>query len=207
MIRCEGCTTPPPKTWLGRHRIRWKRLWGGVAAVMSLVLISGSAAAFDLKVVIDGVRSSTGSILIGLYDSNEHFQVAIKASAKVGLLNDRARLVGISMRAIGGMQSVIFTNLEPGPYAIIVIHDENDNGKLDTNFFGVPTEGYGFSNNAEGFLGPPSFKEVAVTLDQADRTVEIALGYRTPAAQWFTEAPGEGTSDGAAAAEVAPRDK
>jgi uncharacterized protein (DUF2141 family) len=206
MNRFEGCTTAP-KPWSGKHRIGWTTLWGGVAAVMSLVMISGSAAAYDLKVVIDGVSSSTGSVLIGLYDSDEHFQVAIKASAKVGLLNDRARLVGISMRAIAGMQSVVFTNLEPGRYAVIVIHDENDNGKLDTNFFGVPTEGFGFSNNAEGFLGPPSFKEAAVTLDQADRTVEIALGYRTPAAQWFTESPGEGTSSGAAAAEAAPRDK
>jgi uncharacterized protein (DUF2141 family) len=50
------------------------------------------------------------------------------------------------MRAISGTQSVVFTNLEPGTYAIIAFHDENDNGKLDENGWGVPTEGYAFSN-------------------------------------------------------------
>jgi uncharacterized protein (DUF2141 family) len=58
---------------------------------------------------------------------------------------------------------------------VIVFHDENGNGRLDKNFWGVPTEPYGFSNNAVGTLGAPRFAEVAVALDGADRTVEVAL--------------------------------
>jgi uncharacterized protein (DUF2141 family) len=190
--------------WLRNYASTWARLLGAGAATVLLLLIGLSASAADLKVVIDGVRSSAGSLMIGLYDSEDHFQNAIKNSAKVGLLNDSSRLVGISMRAIGGTQSVVFTNLQPGTYAVIVFHDENDNGKLDENGWGVPTEGYGFSNNAEGFLGPASFKDAAVTLDQADETVEIRLNYRVPAAEWLRTSPGEGSSDAPDASQATP---
>jgi uncharacterized protein (DUF2141 family) len=115
--------------------------------------------------------------MVGLYDSNEHFRSALTNATKVGLLNDRSRLVGIAMRAVAGVQSVVFTNLDPGRYAIIVFHDENDNGKLDENSWGVPIEGYGFSNNAEGFLAAPSFDRAAVTLDTANTAISITLKY------------------------------
>lgn len=115
--------------------------------------------------------------MIGLYDSEEHFRSAIANAANAGLLNDRSRLVGIAMRAAAGTQSVVFTNLEPGTYAIIVFHDENDNGKLDETPWGVPAEGYGFSNNAEGFLAAPAFKDAAVTLGHSDREIAITLRY------------------------------
>jgi uncharacterized protein (DUF2141 family) len=102
------------------------------------------------------------------------------------------------------MQSAVFTNLRPGTYAVIAFHDENDNGKLDENGWGVPTEGYGFSNNAEGFLGPASFKDAAVTLDQADKTVEIRLNYRVPASEWLSRSPGEGSSAAPDASQATP---
>jgi uncharacterized protein (DUF2141 family) len=45
----------------------------------------------------------------------------------------------------------------------------------------VPIEGYGFSNNAQGSLGPPAFKEVAMTLDEADKEISISLINPVPA--------------------------
>jgi uncharacterized protein (DUF2141 family) len=45
---------------------------------------------------------------------------------------------------ISGKDSFEFSDIKPGKYAIAVIHDENCNGELDTNMFGIPTEGYGF---------------------------------------------------------------
>jgi hypothetical protein len=50
-----------------------------------------------------------------------------------------------------------FEDIAPGTYALVISHDENTNGKLDTNWLGVPTEGYGFSNDATALLGAPSF--------------------------------------------------
>lgn len=55
----------------------------------------------------------------------------------------------------------LFTNLNPGVYAVSTFHDENSNAKLDTNFLGIPKENYGFSNNASQPFGPPSFKEAS----------------------------------------------
>jgi uncharacterized protein (DUF2141 family) len=83
----------------------------------------------------------------------------------------------MSIRAIPGSQSTVFTQLPPGRYAAIVIHDENDNGRLDTNVWGVPTEGYGFSNDALGFLSAPSFDAAAVTVGFVDVSTAISLIY------------------------------
>lgn len=53
----------------------------------------------------------------------------------------------------------LFDIVPDGEYAVKVFHDLNDNGRMDTNLFGIPKEPYGFSNNAMGTLGPPSFEE------------------------------------------------
>jgi len=52
-----------------------------------------------------------------------------------------------------------FLNLNPGKYAVRYYHDENMNGKMETNLVGKPTEGYGFSNNVTGKFGPPPFEK------------------------------------------------
>ena len=147
-------------------------------AALALLLFScASAEASNLWVTIRGVASSQGTLMVGLYDSEENFRIAITDAGKVGLLNDSSRLVGIALRAIAGTQSVVFTNLKPGTYAVIAFHDANDNGKLDENWLGVPTEGYGFSNNAEGFMSAPSFKNVGVLVDNQDLSIVITLKY------------------------------
>lgn len=115
--------------------------------------------------------------MIGLYDSADRFSAAIVSSSSIGLLSDRGRLVGVTMRATAGTQGIGFLQLPPGRYAVIVFHDENDNGLLDTDFFGIPNEGYGFGNNAVGFLGPPSFDAASVTVGSADQAIAISLIY------------------------------
>ena len=55
--------------------------------------------------------------------------------------------------------SFTVADLKPGKYAIRYFHDENLNGKMETNLVGKPTEGYGFSNNVIGKLGPPPFEK------------------------------------------------
>jgi uncharacterized protein (DUF2141 family) len=53
----------------------------------------------------------------------------------------------------------VFRGIEPGTYALSAFHDKNGNGKLDTNFVGMPVEDYCASNDARGFMGPPSFED------------------------------------------------
>jgi uncharacterized protein (DUF2141 family) len=143
-----------------------------------LILFAPAVTATELRITLEGIRSSQGTILIGLYDSLESFTRAIALSDKDGFLNDPDRFAAVALRANPAMKSaVVLTNLDPGPYAIILFHDENGNGKLDKNALGVPTEPYGFSNNVRGFLGPPSFEEAVMKVNADDKAVRIALIY------------------------------
>ncbi|MBB1390840.1 DUF2141 domain-containing protein [Shewanella sp. SG44-6] len=64
------------------------------------------------------------------------------------------------------INKVIFTNIPVGQYAIRFFQDENNNGTLDTNLFGMPSEGYGFSNNAKPNYGPVGYQDAAFTVTE-----------------------------------------
>ena len=70
-----------------------------------------------------------------------------------------------------------FSDIPPGTYALGVIHDENMNGKLDTNRLGIPVEGYGFSNGARALLGAPSFAAASFQYDGQGLELTINLHY------------------------------
>lgn len=100
-----------------------------------------SAVFAQNKLIIDinEIRNNTGDLKLQLFDENEKvlFQEACKITEQ--------------------KCTFIFDDLAAGQYAIRFYHDENLNGKLDTNFVGKPTEGYGFSNGVTGKFGPPPF--------------------------------------------------
>ena len=147
-----------------------------VATAAALVALPLPAGAGELRITVEGIRSARGTVLIGLYDSPESFERAVEASDREGFLNDPDRFGAVALRANAAMKSaVVFSNLEPGRYAAIAFHDENGNGRLDRNFLGVPAEPYGFSNDAEGFLGPPRFDDAAMLLGDGDRAIRVAL--------------------------------
>jgi uncharacterized protein (DUF2141 family) len=143
-------------------------------------LSMGAAHAASLTLTILGLHSDAGELLIGVYENAAGFASAIAGSATVSaLLPQKWRIAGVSLRAKAGSQSITFRQLPPGRYAIIAFHDENDNGLLDANALGVPLEGYGFSNDAQGFLSAPSFDAAAVTLKDPNesKTTSISLIY------------------------------
>lgn len=57
--------------------------------------------------------------------------------------------------------------VKPGKYAVVAFHDVNGNEELDKNMLGIPTEPYGFSNNARGMLGPPDLAEQLVDVTKS----------------------------------------
>jgi uncharacterized protein (DUF2141 family) len=147
----------------------------GALILVSLLALPASAA--ELRLTVKGVRSDRGEILIALYDNAEGFANAIAKAATRGLVPDSGRLIGTSMRAKAGTQSTVFTQLPPGRYAVIVFHDENDNGRLDKDGFGVPTEGYGFGNDAQGLLSSPVFDAAAIAIRDVGVSTSISLIY------------------------------
>ena len=68
-----------------------------------------------------------------------------------------------------------FDNLPYGDYAVSVHHDEDNNGKVNTNILGIPNEGLGASNDAKGFIGPPSFEKAKVSLNKEQINITINL--------------------------------
>jgi len=70
-----------------------------------------------------------------------------------------------------------FEDIPPGNYAMAVVHDENMNGKLDANWVGIPTEGYGFSNNAKALLGAPSFSAASFRYEGQSINMTMRLNY------------------------------
>jgi uncharacterized protein (DUF2141 family) len=99
-----------------------------------------------VHVEISGLRNDHGQMLCALFSSAEAFPK--KA--------DKA-MVWLTAKIAERHASCDFTGIAPGTYAVSVVHDENSNGKLDTNFIGMPREGVGASNDAKGHMGPPKF--------------------------------------------------
>lgn len=165
------------KTPLLRRQIAGRLIGRLLRGCVGMFSVLGCAQAGDLELMVTGIRSDRGALMIGLYDSPAKFNAATSQASSVALLSDRGRLVGVTMRASPGSLGIGFLQLPPGRYAVIVFHDENDNGLLDSNFLGLPTEGYGFSNDAAGFFGAPSFDAASVTVGSGDRVIVISLTY------------------------------
>ena len=68
-----------------------------------------------------------------------------------------------------------FENIPFGEYAVKVIHDENIDNNLDTNWLGIPKEAFGFSNNARARFGPPDFKDAMFKINKSEITITINL--------------------------------
>lgn len=64
--------------------------------------------------------------------------------------------------------------LKPGKYGVTAYHDINGNENLDTNMLGIPTEPYGFSNDARGTLGKPDYQDVLFEFLE-DQTITFEL--------------------------------
>ncbi len=110
-----------------------------------------SFSQFTLTIEINNLRNSKGQILLELNDENEKM------------------LMGISEKIVDNKCIIVIENLKSGKYAFKYFHDENKNKKLDSNWMGIPNEGFGFSNNAKESFGPPSFKKMIFELKQTTK--------------------------------------
>ncbi|GAA3775957.1 DUF2141 domain-containing protein [Flavobacterium ginsengiterrae] len=119
-----------------------------------------SAQNVNLTVSVSGLKNNTGVVKVGLYNSEGTFLKTTYKSLASEIKNSEA--------------VVTFTNLPAGEYAISTYHDENNNGKLDKNMMGIPSEDYAASNNAKGFMGPPSYKDAKFDIKK-DSKIEIIL--------------------------------
>jgi uncharacterized protein (DUF2141 family) len=132
----------------------------------ALFLMSiGESAVFQLTVT--GIKEGKGQIMVGVYDNSKDFPEQDKTFKRFVFRLTGQEQSEITLK-LGGLQ-------KGNAYALAVYHDKNSNGKLDKNFLGAPTEIYGFSNNARGVFGPPSFADAAITIDGSNTKQRIHL--------------------------------
>lgn len=127
--------------------------------LMSSMLL-WSQSTVNLKVNFDGLSSDKGKLFVAIYNKKEDF-LKTEFKGEVIAIKD-------------GKATVTFKDLPKGVYAVSSFHDENNNGKLDTNFVGIPKEPNACSNNATGSFGPPKYDDAKFTLETPETTIKIS---------------------------------
>lgn len=124
----------------------------------------GQSNPTSLQVSISGASSDTGSIRILVFSKPSGFPDQVKQALK-----------SISLTPKNGKASFKLTDLPTGTYAIGVIHDQDNDGKLSTNAVGYPVEKFGFSKNPKVYFGPPPFEKASFVLGKNPVSLEISL--------------------------------
>ncbi len=124
--------------------------------------MAGSVQAAKLEVVVANVRSGKG-----------HVRVA--ACSADTFLKDFCQWNG-EVRAAPG-EVMVTLEVPPGVWAVQAYQDEDGSGKVTRNFFGIPTEGLGFSNDAPFRFGPPKFADAAFRLEPGGGRIRLTLRY------------------------------
>ncbi|MBQ4822388.1 DUF2141 domain-containing protein [Aquimarina sp. MMG016] len=114
-----------------------------------------------IEIHITDIQSAEGTIRIGLYNSESNFYKQIFRS--------------VAIKAKKGALKITLNDIPYGEYAISLYHDENNNKKLDSNFFKIPKEPYGTSNNAKGSFGPPKWEDAKFSVSEqiVNQSIEL----------------------------------
>ena len=131
-------------------------------SLLSLIILNHSSTSYDLTINVKGFPSSKGEAYIAIYRATDDFPVFGKQY--------KGKTTTISENA----SQVVFSGIPSGSYAIAVYHDKNNNNVLDKNYLGIPTEAYGFSNNARRTFSAPSFSEASVVVNNS-KTINITV--------------------------------
>ena len=136
-----------------------------IVAIFVFFVSIAYAQTGTIYVEISGINDIKGLLSIGLYSDEKGFP-------------DKGKeYKGTDVKVTGQTVVYTFKDVPFGTYAIAIFHDTNSNTKLDKNFFGIPKEGYAFSNNVFGALGlPPSFKDASFKVT-GNKTVKIKMEY------------------------------
>ncbi|WDE01384.1 DUF2141 domain-containing protein [Thalassomonas actiniarum] len=130
----------------------------------AFTLSSFFAHSANIQLEITGIKNDQGKLYIQLFHGEENYN------------QGKAELATMT-KAKSGNATLIFQDVDSGEYALRFYHDENNNGKLDSNLFGIPTEGYGFSNNAMPNFGPAKYQEMKFQVNGGDLKLSSKVIY------------------------------
>jgi uncharacterized protein (DUF2141 family) len=136
-----------------------------LSLLTSALLFSSAQASAEmasLTVTVTDAETTNGTIEVTLFNSSESFMNAV-------FLQKRGR------PDENGIYVAEFAGVSEGEYAVVVVHDENDNQAFDSGFLGFGAERLGYSNNVRPFLGRPDFDDVKLSIGVEDTEIEISL--------------------------------
>lgn len=148
------------QVWLINQKTKFMK---NLMTVALLLAASSAWAQGQLEVVVKNVKEEKGAIRVGIFRDDKTFM--------------KDAWLGKVVKATTGEVKVVFENVPAGTYAVSIVHDSNENGELDSNAFGIPKEGFGFSNDAMGMFGPPSFQKASVAVGAGSQAISITLRY------------------------------
>ncbi|WP_282602925.1 DUF2141 domain-containing protein [Paracoccus sp. PARArs4] len=126
-----------------------------IALILPAPLMAGR-----IEIALTDLPSTEGSVFCALHDRADGFPGSNEVAGQ---------------RVPAGQGRCVFEGIAPGRYAIAVLHDSNDNGRLDTNAIGLPQEAWGVSRNARPMMRAPRFDEAAFDLDDRPRSLSISV--------------------------------
>lgn len=134
--------------------------------VAGLAAVAADAQqANSISVPVSGLHNNNGNVRCGLYNSAATFP------------KDGQQFQGVAVPIANQQATCVFNGVPPGTYAVAVFHAEKGETTMKTGFFGQPEEGYGFSRNATGTMGPPSFSAAAYTYSGGAVSFPINITY------------------------------
>ena len=119
-----------------------------------------------IRAHIEGLHSDRGEVVCALFAAADDFPKRM----------DRA-FARTAAHILSGRATCKFPGVPAGVYALSVFHDENLNGRLDTNWLGIPREAVGASNNPKARMGPPKFAAAEFQYSGASMDIEIIMHY------------------------------
>ncbi len=126
--------------------------------------VDGKSPADFIIVRVAGAANDAGSIKIAIYGSEETFNDP-----------DRALATNTLPLEDGVAEWIIPVSALPSEIAIAAYHDENEDKQLTLNRFGIPSERYGFSRNARGLTGPPSFRQAVIARPKGGTALDLFI--------------------------------
>lgn len=133
-----------------------------LALTLGILLIAFTVKAqqetVTVKVTIENVLNDNGSVLASLHNTDTF----MKGAGVIDLIETAKK----------GAITLSFENVEPGTYAIMVLHDENNNQRMDFKTNGMPKENYGMSNNVM-VMGIPTFADAKFEVANEDMELTI----------------------------------
>ena len=116
-----------------------------ISATLMICLSATLFAQGKVEVTVKNIQELKGTIRMAVYSGEDNFM--------------QKELTSKDVKVTGKEVVVVFENVKAGEYAISTYHDVDNNKELNTGFMGIPKEPYGFSNDARGTFGPPTYEK------------------------------------------------